>query len=59
METTTKLLTIEEVRGLLKVSRTTAYELVRSQRLPVVRVGRCLRVHEADLARFLAEQRTG
>jgi excisionase family DNA binding protein len=44
------LLTAVEAAALLRVPRSTLYELVRSRRLPHVRVGRGLRLTRSDLA---------
>jgi excisionase family DNA binding protein len=44
------LLNADEAAQLLHVPRSTLYELVRSRRLPHVRVGRTLRFTRRDLA---------
>lgn len=49
-----EFLTVEEAAGVLRIGRTMAYELARSYRdngegLPVVRIGRLLRVPRAAL----------
>lgn len=44
-----KLLRINEVAEILKVSRWRAYELARIGRIPVVRIGRQVRVNAAAL----------
>jgi excisionase family DNA binding protein len=44
-----RLLTIDEVSGLLRVRRARAYQLLRSGLLPVVRIGRQIRVEEDAL----------
>jgi excisionase family DNA binding protein len=51
-----KLLTLAEVADRLAISRRHAYRLSIS--LPVVRIGRCLRVDEADLEDFIRKNRT-
>jgi excisionase family DNA binding protein len=54
------LLDAAEAAGLLKVPRSTLYELVRSRGLPHVRVGeRGLRFTRSDLARWVAENTYG
>lgn len=40
--------TIEEVAGLLKVSKLTVYDLIKKGVLPAYRVGRQMRVDEED-----------
>jgi excisionase family DNA binding protein len=54
------LLDAEEAARLLKVPRSTLYELVRSRGLPHVRIGdRGLRFTRADLARWVGENSFG
>ncbi len=55
-----EVLTIEEAAAVLRISRTAAYELTKVWRvsggtegLPVIRLGRSLRVSRADLFRLL------
>ena len=63
LEDLPEVLTIEEAAAVLRVSRTAAYELSRLWRasggvegLPVIRLGRSLRVSRADLFRLLHVQ---
>lgn len=49
------LLNADEAAQLLHVPRSTLYELVRSRRLPHVRVGRGLRFTRAELGRWVAD----
>jgi len=49
------VLTVEEAAEILKVSRGTAYEAVRTGEIPSVRVGRCIRIPRAALDRMLAD----
>jgi excisionase family DNA binding protein len=54
------LLDANEAARLLRVPRSTLYELVRSRGLPHVRIGRRgLRFTRADLARWLGENSYG
>lgn len=46
-------LTVKEVAALLKISRNTAYRLVRSKRLKSIRVGRQIRVPRSALEDYL------
>lgn len=55
-----ELLTGPEVARILKIGRTSAFELMASGRLPVVRVtpgGRGIRVHRDDLQAWVDAQR--
>lgn len=49
------LLNAEEAARLLKVPRSTLYELVRSRGLPHVRVGRTLRFTREDLGYWVSD----
>jgi excisionase family DNA binding protein len=53
------LLDANEAARLLKVPRSTLYELVRSRGLPHVKVGRALRFTRADLATWIADNSYG
>lgn len=52
---TEPLLNADEAAQLLHVPRSTLYELVRSRRLPHVRLGRSLRFTREQLARWVDE----
>lgn len=52
---TEPLLTAVEAAELLRVPRSTLYELVRSRHLPHIRVGRGLRFTRADLASWISD----
>ncbi len=61
-----EVLTVEEAAGLLRIGRGAAYELARVWRqtdgregLPVVRLGRSLRVPRAALERLLSVEADG
>ncbi len=49
----TKLLRASEVASLLRVPLARVYELARNGTLPVVRIGRQVRVHPDELDRWL------
>jgi excisionase family DNA binding protein len=48
-----ELLTITEVASALRVSKMTVYRLIKSGRLPGLRVGNSIRVYRDDLSAFL------
>jgi putative molybdopterin biosynthesis protein len=52
-----ELLTVEQVKELLKVGRTFAYSLVKSGELPSYRVGRLLRIRRTDVEQWLEHNR--
>ncbi len=54
----TKLRTINEVAELFNTSTRTVRRLIDSGALPVHRLGRSVRISEADIAVFLAASRT-
>lgn len=53
------LLDANEAARLLRVPRSTLYELVRSRGLPHVKVGRALRFTRTDLAVWIADNSYG
>lgn len=56
---TEPLLTADEAAQLLRVPRSTLYELVRARGLPHIRVGRSLRFTRPDLAIWLGANSYG
>lgn len=50
------LLTVEETAQRLHIGRTLAWQLVHEGRLPIVRLGRCVRVPLRALEEWLARQ---
>lgn len=50
------LLTVEEAARQLNIGRTFAWELVRKGELPVVRLGRCVRVPRQALQEWLGRR---
>ncbi len=53
----TKLLTVQEVAKLFRMNALTIYEYVRIGKLPAVKIGRSYRFMEADLQKYLKEQK--
>jgi len=51
-----KLLTIEEVAEVLRVSKPTAYTIIHSKGFPKVKIGRAWRVEEQLLQKWILEQ---
>lgn len=47
------LLTVEDVQNALRLGRTKIYELIRTGQLPVVRIGRSVRIRREALERWL------
>lgn len=48
-----RLLTAEDVAGILQVPKSSVYELIRLKRLPAVRIGRLVRVPEEELRAWI------
>lgn len=48
-----KLLTVNEVAKILRVSNMTVYRLVKSKQLPAIRVGKNYRIKESDVEEYL------
>jgi excisionase family DNA binding protein len=53
------LLDAKDVARELGIGRTKAYELMSRNRIPTVRIGRCVRVPSLDLAVWIATQTAG
>jgi len=51
------LLTPDDVATLLGIKRSTVYDLARTGRMPVIKVGRALRFLRTDLEAWLEQQR--
>ncbi len=51
-----RLLTVAEVAGVIRVSRMTVYRLIRRGQLKAIRVGRNYRVRSDDLNDYLEAQ---
>jgi excisionase family DNA binding protein len=56
--TEARLLTVNEVAELLRVSRMTVYRLIKTGEMPALRVGRNYRLREEDVHSFLMERYT-
>jgi len=50
------LLTLTETAALLGIGKTLAYEMAANRRLPVIRIGRLVRVPRADLVAWIAAE---
>lgn len=50
-----KVLTVSELARFLKVSRASAYSLVREGRIESIRVGRSIRIPAQSLSKFMHE----
>jgi excisionase family DNA binding protein len=56
--TEARLLTVNEVADLLRVSRMTVYRLIKNGELPALRVGRSYRLREEDVHTYLMARYT-
>jgi prophage regulatory protein len=54
-----ELLRAEDVAKMLRIGRTKAYEMMAAGELPVVRLGRCVRVPRRRLATWLRARTVG
>lgn len=50
-----RLLTVQEVADLMRVSTMTVYRLIKSGQLSAIRVGRSWRLRPSEIDRFLAD----
>lgn len=48
-----KLLTVNEVAKILRVSNMTIYRLVKGKQIPAIRVGKNYRIKETDVEKYL------
>jgi excisionase family DNA binding protein len=48
-----KLLTVNEVAKILRVSNMTVYRLVKGKQIPAIRVGKNYRIKETDVEKYL------
>ena len=55
MNSQSVLMTIADVQQATQLGRTKVYELIRQGQLPVVRIGRSVRIRRDALERWLAE----
>ena len=53
-----RLLTVNEVADLLRVSRMTVYRLIKEGQLKALRVGRSYRLREDDVDEYLSKRYT-
>ena len=56
--TQARLLTVNEVADLLRVSRMTVYRLIKEGQLKALRVGRSYRLREDDVDEYLSKRYT-
>jgi excisionase family DNA binding protein len=56
--TEARLLTVNEVADLLRVSRMTVYRLIKEGQIAALRVGRSYRLREDDVDDYLTERYT-
>ena len=51
-----KLMNVEEVAGILKLSKSAVYKMLKNEEIPCLRFGRAVRVRLVDLQSFLDAQ---
>lgn len=51
-----KLLTRSEAQQALRVSACTMFNLIRSQEIPAIKIGRSYRIRQSDLTKYLEKQ---
>jgi excisionase family DNA binding protein len=56
--TNARLLTVNEVADLLRVSRMTVYRLIKDGQMKAIRVGRNYRLREDDVDEYLSKRYT-
>lgn len=53
------IMTVDEVRDLLRISRTTIYKLINAKMIAVTRIGRNIRITKEALENYLKENTHG
>ncbi len=53
----TQWITVDEMKNRLSISKTLAYQIANNGSLDTVRIGRCLRISEESLKRWLESMR--
>lgn len=56
IEVQTELLRVEQAAKVLGVGRTKVYELIGRREMPVVRIGRCVRIPRQTLDQWIRDQ---
>jgi excisionase family DNA binding protein len=56
--TKNKILTINDVKDYLQVSKSTVYELISSGKLQAIKIRSCYRVTKEDLKKFVKQNKT-
>ncbi|MFA5785525.1 MAG: helix-turn-helix domain-containing protein [Actinomycetota bacterium] len=51
-----RLLTVDEVAGVMRVSNMTVYRLIKAGHLGAIRVGKNYRIRSADVDRYLSDR---
>ncbi len=51
------MLTVEDLARELRISRALAYRLIQQREIPSYRIGRCVRVKERDVMRYLESRK--
>jgi len=50
------LMTIMQLKEFLNISRSKAYEIVKIEDFPVIKIGKCIRISKNELLRWLQNQ---
>jgi excisionase family DNA binding protein len=59
LDTGEQLLRPEDVQRILRVGRSKVYEMIAEGELPVIRIGRAVRIPRGELERWIAERTSG
>lgn len=47
------ILTVLDMAKLLKISRSKAYELIKKDKFPIIKIGKCIRINKKQLFKWL------
>jgi excisionase family DNA binding protein len=59
VDTGEQLLRPEDVQKILRVGRSKVYEMIAEGELPILRIGRAVRIPRRELERWIAERTSG
>lgn len=51
-----EFINILEMARLLRISRSKAYELVKIENFPIIKIGKCIRINKEELFKWLQNQ---
>lgn len=47
------IITVQEMANILKISRSKAYEIIREETCPIIKIGKCIRINKKEFFEWL------